>query len=108
MILIARVSAVPMRDATAFWGMALWIPAIICFLNLLQTLAFVWWSRSLPQEMHIPSHLNRVSADADKAGSNREISPPDEKSVANTSGLSALRGYRLSPVSSVSLASSGW
>ncbi|KAH6994756.1 hypothetical protein EDB82DRAFT_567395 [Fusarium venenatum] len=33
-VLIAKATAVPMRDASSFWGWALWIPAIVCFANL--------------------------------------------------------------------------
>lgn len=37
-----------MSKAGSFWGWALWIPTIVCFLNLLQNLFYVWWVRSLP------------------------------------------------------------
>lgn len=44
-----------MRDATAFWGWALWIPAIVCFANLLQNIFYVWWARSRPEWTHMPT-----------------------------------------------------
>lgn len=38
-----------MRDASSFWGWALWIPAIVCFANLIQNILYVWWARSRPE-----------------------------------------------------------
>lgn len=46
-----------MRDASAFWGWALWIPAIVCFANLLQNIAYVWWVRSRPEWTRMPTGL---------------------------------------------------
>ncbi|KAM0321643.1 hypothetical protein ACHAQA_009999 [Verticillium albo-atrum] len=43
-VLAAKAAAVPMRDASDFWGWALWIPAIVCFVNLLQNIFYVWWA----------------------------------------------------------------
>ncbi|GJC88637.1 major facilitator superfamily domain-containing protein 1 [Colletotrichum liriopes] len=54
-VLIAKATAVPMRDATSFWGWALWIPAIVCFANLLQNILYVWWARSRPTWTHMPT-----------------------------------------------------
>ncbi|GKT65290.1 major facilitator superfamily transporter [Colletotrichum tofieldiae] len=54
-VLIAKATAVPMRDATSFWGWALWIPAIVCFTNLLQNILYVWWARSRPTWTHMPT-----------------------------------------------------
>lgn len=54
-MLLAKATAVPMRDATSFWGWALWIPAIVCFANLLQNVLYVWWAKSRPEWAHIPT-----------------------------------------------------
>ncbi|KAH8658312.1 major facilitator superfamily domain-containing protein [Xylariales sp. PMI_506] len=54
-VLIAKATAVPMRDASAFWGWALWIPAIVCFANLLQNIWYVRWSWSRPEWTHMPT-----------------------------------------------------
>ncbi|KPM41707.1 hypothetical protein AK830_g4865 [Neonectria ditissima] len=54
-VLIAKATAVPMRDATAFWGWALWIPAIVCFANLLQNIFYFWWARSRPEWTQMPT-----------------------------------------------------
>ncbi|KAF9876776.1 major facilitator superfamily transporter [Colletotrichum karsti] len=54
-VLIAKATAVPMRDASSFWGWALWIPAIVCFANLLQNIFYVWWARSRPEWTHMPT-----------------------------------------------------
>lgn len=54
-MLIAKATAVPMRDASSFWGWALWIPAIVCFANLLQNMFYVWWARSRPKWTHMPT-----------------------------------------------------
>ena len=44
-----------MRDATSFWGWALWIPAIVCFANLLQNIFYFWWARSRPEWTQMPT-----------------------------------------------------
>ncbi|KAH8924286.1 MFS general substrate transporter [Atractiella rhizophila] len=44
-VLIAKATAVPMSNLGDYWGWGLWIPAILCFVNLLQTLFYIWWSR---------------------------------------------------------------
>ncbi|KAH8898638.1 MFS general substrate transporter [Thozetella sp. PMI_491] len=54
-VLMAKATAVPMRDASSFWGWALWIPAIVCFANLLQNIFYVWWAWSRPDWTHIPT-----------------------------------------------------
>ncbi|KAK4940849.1 hypothetical protein LTR10_019121 [Elasticomyces elasticus] len=54
-VLIAKATAIPMRDATSFWGWALWIPAIVCFANLLQNILYVWWAWSRPEWTHMPT-----------------------------------------------------
>ncbi|KIY71911.1 MFS general substrate transporter [Cylindrobasidium torrendii FP15055 ss-10] len=54
-VLIAKATAVPMRDS-AFWGWALWIPAIVCFVNLLENLVFVYWTtRVVPEWARMPT-----------------------------------------------------
>ncbi|KAL2670216.1 hypothetical protein Neosp_014683 [[Neocosmospora] mangrovei] len=73
-VLAAKASAVPMRDASSFWGWALWIPAIVCFVNLLQNIFYVWWARSRPEWTQMPTgqrkakeegswHRGRLNAD---------------------------------------------
>src|SRR5688572_25604351 len=52
---MAKATAVPMRDASSFWGWALWIPAIVCFFNLLQNIGYVWWARTRPEWAQIPT-----------------------------------------------------
>ncbi|WZH49527.1 major facilitator superfamily domain-containing protein [Fusarium acuminatum] len=54
-IMALNATAVPMRDASSFWGWALWIPAIVCFANLLQNILYVWWARSRPKWTHMPT-----------------------------------------------------
>ncbi|KAJ0373776.1 hypothetical protein COL26b_007973 [Colletotrichum chrysophilum] len=54
-VLIAKATAVPMRDASSFWGWALWIPAIVCFANLIQNIFYVWWARSRPEWTQMPT-----------------------------------------------------
>ncbi|CAH0028873.1 unnamed protein product, partial [Clonostachys rhizophaga] len=44
-----------MRDASSFWGWSLWIPAIVCFANLLQNIFYFWWARSRPEWTHMPT-----------------------------------------------------
>lgn len=44
-----------MRNATSFWGWSLWIPAIVCFANLLQNIFYVWWARSRPEWTQMPT-----------------------------------------------------
>lgn len=54
-VLMAKATAIPMRDATSFWGWALWIPAIVCFANLLQNIFYFWWARSRPEWTQMPT-----------------------------------------------------
>ncbi|CAG9975835.1 unnamed protein product [Clonostachys byssicola] len=54
-VLIAKATAIPMRDASSFWGWSLWIPAIVCFANLLQNIFYFWWARSRPEWTHMPT-----------------------------------------------------
>ncbi|KAJ4208843.1 hypothetical protein NW759_013605 [Fusarium solani] len=63
-VLAAKASAVPMRDASSFWGRALWIPAIICFLNLLQNIFYVWWVRSRPEWTQMPTGQRKAKEEA--------------------------------------------
>lgn len=60
---MAKATAVPMRDASAFWGWALWIPAIVCFANLLQNIFYVWWVWSRPEWTRMPTG-QQVARDA--------------------------------------------
>ncbi|KAH6661798.1 major facilitator superfamily domain-containing protein [Plectosphaerella plurivora] len=59
-VLAAKATAIPMRDATDFWGWALWIPAIVCFANLLQNIFYVWWVRSQPEWTRMPTGKQRA------------------------------------------------
>lgn len=59
-VLIAKATAIPMRDATSFWGWALWIPAIVCFVNLLQNIFYVWWAWKRPEWAQIPTRQQVV------------------------------------------------
>lgn len=56
---MAKATAIPMRDATDFWGWALWIPAIVCFANLLQNIFYVWWVWSRPEWTRMPTGLQK-------------------------------------------------
>ncbi|KAK7754279.1 hypothetical protein SLS62_003858 [Diatrype stigma] len=63
-VLIAKATAVPMRDASSFWGWALWIPAIVCFANLLQNILYVWWAWTRPAWTHMPSGRQQAKTEA--------------------------------------------
>lgn len=54
-VLAAKAAAVPMRDASSFWGWALWIPAIVCFVNLIQNIFYVWWASRRPEWAKMPT-----------------------------------------------------
>lgn len=54
-VLAAKACAVPMSTASSFWGWALWIPAIICFVNLAQNAYYVYWMTTLPAWAQIPT-----------------------------------------------------
>lgn len=60
-MLAAKATAVPMRDATSFWGWALWIPAIVCFANLLQNIFYIWWAHTRPEWARIPTGRQLVT-----------------------------------------------
>ncbi|KAH7311536.1 major facilitator superfamily domain-containing protein [Stachybotrys elegans] len=89
-VLMARATAVPMRDATEFWGWALWIPAIVCFVNLLQNIFYVWWAWSRPEWAQIPTgqKLSREQQQNDglRAG-NDQATAISTKSVHRTTVL---------------------
>ncbi|KAF9047172.1 MFS general substrate transporter [Hymenopellis radicata] len=71
-VLIAKATAVPMRDSTSFWGWALWIPAIVCFANLIQNAVFVWWMiYHLPEWTRMPTGRTNAAAN----GSPRRMLP---------------------------------
>ena len=66
-----------MRDTTGFWGWAMWIPAIICFVNLLQNAVYVWWSvYYLPAWTRIPTGRDRF-----RAGKSTRRALPDPKAL---------------------------
>lgn len=73
-VLIAKATAVPMRDATSFWGWALWIPAIVCFANLLQNIFYVWWVWTRPDWTRMPTGQERA----------REITRRERLQAGNT------------------------
>lgn len=69
-VLIAKATAVPMRDATSFWSWALWIPAIVCFANLVQNILYVWWVQTRPEWTRMPT--GRRLARSANAGQRRK------------------------------------
>ncbi|KXH56596.1 hypothetical protein CSAL01_03430 [Colletotrichum salicis] len=73
-VLIAKATAVPMRDATSFWGWALWIPVIVCFANLVQNIFYVWWVLTRPEWTRMPTGQERA----------REITRRERLQAGNT------------------------
>lgn len=48
---ITRSTAVPLANVGGeFWGWAFWVPAIICALTLLVTIAYWFFERSVPEQ----------------------------------------------------------
>lgn len=86
---MAKATAVPMRDASDFWGWALWIPAIVCFANLLQNIFYVWWIWSRPEWTRMPTGLQLQK---DAAERQETTGPVDREgaavAVSNTSSNS--------------------
>lgn len=103
-VLAARAAAVPMRDASSFWGWALWIPAIICFVNLVQNILYVWWVRSLPAWTRMPNgrrraaHLQSSPVDSPISEKPKDLGSPDRsatglnRSLARHPALPDFRG----------------
>ncbi|KAF4458605.1 major facilitator superfamily transporter [Fusarium albosuccineum] len=89
-VLIAKATAVPMRDATSFWGWALWIPAIVCFANLLQNIFCVWWAPSRPEWTRMPTGQQLAREARQREGSNGERS--DVVTVHTSASIRRLRG----------------
>lgn len=84
-VLLAKATAVPMRDASSFWGWALWIPAIVCFVNLLQNIHYVWWARSRPEWAQMMTTSKRRAIEAQEA---QELANPGgEHAVLKTPGF---------------------
>jgi hypothetical protein len=83
-----------MRDATSFWGWALWIPAFVCLANLLQNVFYVWWAWSRPEWTHMPtgrrlaSDKKRLQALQTEAG--EEVAVVDDRAKG-----SRLRRYAI-------------
>ncbi|KAF7548504.1 hypothetical protein G7Z17_g7008 [Cylindrodendrum hubeiense] len=84
-VLIAKATAVPMRDATSFWGWALWIPAIVCFVNLLQNIFYFRWARSRPEWAQMstgqrlargPTQREDVQSESEGFAATNRASPP--------------------------------
>ncbi|RSL94354.1 hypothetical protein CDV31_014342 [Fusarium ambrosium] len=89
-VLAAKASAVPMRDTSSFWGWALWIPAIICFVNLLQNIFYVWWARSRPEWTQMPTGQRKAkeAARRRKALGQGQVVMNDENVDTVTKGIS--------------------
>lgn len=48
--IISRSTAVPMTTINDWWGWALWIPAILCAVNLAICIGYWMFERSVPKE----------------------------------------------------------
>lgn len=46
----SKASAVPMSEINGWWGWALWIPTIVCAVNMGLVLAYWWFERVVPRE----------------------------------------------------------
>ncbi|KAI0170281.1 major facilitator superfamily domain-containing protein [Pestalotiopsis sp. NC0098] len=93
-VLAAKATAVPMRDATSFWGWALWIPAIVCFANLLQNIFYIWWAHTRPEWARIPTGRQLVTKSKQYNGTQDANNGP--RSMSTTS-----RGMRRFTASSI-------
>ncbi|WWC64309.1 uncharacterized protein I303_106919 [Kwoniella dejecticola CBS 10117] len=45
---VSKATAVPMSDIKGFWGWAIWIPAIVCAINMMLVLAYWAYERTVP------------------------------------------------------------
>ncbi|KAB5594017.1 Transcription factor atf1 [Ceratobasidium theobromae] len=52
-VLIAKAGAVPMTSIRGEWSWALWVPAIICGVNVVLTFGYMVWIRTLPQQVRM-------------------------------------------------------
>ncbi|ODO07710.1 hypothetical protein I350_03283 [Cryptococcus amylolentus CBS 6273] len=48
--LIAKATAVPMSNINGWWGWALWIPTIVCAVNMALVMLYWWFERSVPKQ----------------------------------------------------------
>lgn len=48
--IIARATAVPMSEINGWWGWALWIPTIVCALNLALVCLYWAYERNVPRK----------------------------------------------------------
>ncbi|KAI4597186.1 hypothetical protein KJ359_004698 [Pestalotiopsis sp. 9143b] len=92
-VLAAKATAVPMRDATSFWGWALWIPAVVCLANLLQNIFYIWWAHTRPEWARIPTGRQLVTKSKQYNGTQDANGP---RSMSTTS-----RGLRRFTASSI-------
>ena len=83
-----------MRDATAFWGWALWIPAIVCFVNLLQNILYVWWVRSLPSWTRMPTGQQVAMQAREQNDLRTELSAVNTKASTSRRRVSTLPDWR--------------
>lgn len=77
-----------MRDASSFWGWALWIPAIVCFANLLQNILYVWWAWTRPEWTQMPTG-RRQATEAKK----REIAQAERSDVITIKTNASVRWF---------------
>ncbi|AAW46646.1 hypothetical protein CNBI0430 [Cryptococcus deneoformans B-3501A] len=47
---IAKNTAVPMSTINGWWGWALWIPAIVCAVNMAVVMLYWWYERAVPKK----------------------------------------------------------
>ncbi|WRT69852.1 uncharacterized protein IL334_006843 [Kwoniella shivajii] len=48
--IFSKASAVPMSEINGWWGWALWIPTIVCVVNLGMVLFYWWFERAVPEK----------------------------------------------------------
>ncbi|QRV76658.1 major facilitator superfamily transporter [Ceratobasidium sp. AG-Ba] len=58
-VLVAKATAVPMSQVGDTWSWALWIPAIVCGVNVLLTFGYIMWVRTLPEHVKMLSAQER-------------------------------------------------
>lgn len=93
-VLIAKATAIPMRDATAFWGWALWIPALVCFVNLLQNICYVRWSWSRPEWTQMPTGKKLAQEEVQRRALEAENDVPVDIKTKASPWTAALVGIK--------------
>ncbi|KAK7415550.1 hypothetical protein QQX98_005796 [Neonectria punicea] len=74
-----------MKNASSFWGWALWIPAMVCSVNLLQNIFYVWWARSRPEWTQMPTGQRVAKAKIQQQASQVHAQAESEESVVSRS-----------------------